>query len=105
MDISTPTTLLGVVNFIKRKGIYGILETKLFNSKEVRVKREIFDFMTFLFDHGEANISSIVKRIYEGLGPLSEFLEWLNTISDKCSEFIEYFFEKNDHFDSFEDLK
>jgi hypothetical protein len=61
--------------------------------------------MTFLFDHGETDISSIIKRIYEGLGPLSEFLEWLNTISHKCSEFIEYFLEKTNDFDSFEDLK
>ena len=57
MDISTQRTLLGVINFIKREGIYGSLESKLFNSKKVRVKREIFDFMTFLFDHGEADIS------------------------------------------------
>lgn len=52
------------VSFLKSKGVYPGLLNLLFNSKDETVKKDILQFISFLFEYDHEDINEIIRKIY-----------------------------------------
>ncbi len=50
-EVKPPETMFEAVTFLKSKGIYSALLNLLFSSKDESVKKDIFQFISFLFEY------------------------------------------------------
>lgn len=77
-----------VVNYLKNEHIYDIILRLLGQNKAKDKIESMLEFLQFLFERDNDDISETVKAIYDILGPSDVFLLWAKNITKRAIHFF-----------------
>lgn len=99
-----PRTVADVVVFLKQERIYETLVKLLGVAKGKDKAESILEFVQFLFEKDQDDVSLIVKAIYDILGPSDTFLLWAKNLASRALAFFIDMYQRPTNMASFEKL-
>ena len=81
------------MSYLASQDIYEVLYSLLAVQKGDDKIKELLEFMKFIMTNDSTSeLSSILRRVYEKLGPTESVLNWLKEVGLKSPSFLQWFF-------------
>lgn len=101
---AAPKTVADVIVFLKQEKIYETIVKLLGVAKAKEKVESILEFVQFLFEKDQDDISLIVKAIYDILGPSDIFLLWAKNLASRALAFFIEMYQNPTNMANFEKL-
>lgn len=92
---ASPTCLPEAMTYLASQDIYEVLYSLIAVQKGDDKIKELLEFMRFLMTNDkQSELSSILRRVYEKLGPTENVLNWLKELGPRSPSFLQWLFEE-----------